>query len=140
MWREDWCTSYLQEKKFQVSRFIIQGGSEIDKDVTHHIELGGSNWGLHSISCVIELCHQVKSKFYKVVIRSIMSYGTWCWSVKNSLLEYALNFLLLYLNLIIIVFYSRKKLLVQLLLLLFLQKNSTIVYHFLVGKVLNFYK
>ncbi|XP_019244486.1 PREDICTED: uncharacterized protein LOC109224358 [Nicotiana attenuata] len=64
---------------------IIQGGEEIDEDVTHCIGAGWIKWRLDSgVLCDKKVPPKLKGMFDRAVVRPAMLYGTECWPVKSS--------------------------------------------------------
>ncbi|XP_070003106.1 uncharacterized protein [Nicotiana sylvestris] len=64
---------------------VIQGGGEIDEDVTHRIGVGWMKCRLaFGVLCDKRVQSILKGKFYKAVVRPTMMYKVECWPVKNS--------------------------------------------------------
>ncbi|XP_070048567.1 uncharacterized protein [Nicotiana tomentosiformis] len=64
---------------------VIEGGEEIDEDVTHRIGVGWMKWRLASgVMCDKRVPSVLKGKFYKAVVRPAMMCRAECWPVKNS--------------------------------------------------------
>ncbi|XP_070031589.1 uncharacterized protein [Nicotiana tomentosiformis] len=62
---------------------LVQGDGEINEDVTHHIGAGWMKWRLASgILCDKKMTPKLKGKFYRVVVKPAILYGTECWPVK----------------------------------------------------------
>ncbi|XP_070016022.1 uncharacterized protein [Nicotiana sylvestris] len=60
-----------------------EGDGEIDKDVTHRIGVGWMKWRLASgVLCDKKVPPKLKGKFYRMVVKSTMLYGSECWPVK----------------------------------------------------------
>ncbi|XP_075104581.1 uncharacterized protein LOC142178614 [Nicotiana tabacum] len=74
-----------KRSSFKYLGSIIQGGEEIDEDITHHIRVGWIKWRLASrVLFDKRVSSLIKDKFYRVVVRQAMLYGAECWPVKNS--------------------------------------------------------
>ncbi|KAG5570559.1 hypothetical protein H5410_060325 [Solanum commersonii] len=67
---------------------LIQGRWEIDDDVTHHMDAACMKWRLaFGVLCDKKVPPKLKVKFYRVVVRPILLYGTECWPAKNSYVQ-----------------------------------------------------
>ncbi|XP_070041220.1 uncharacterized protein [Nicotiana tomentosiformis] len=65
---------------------IIQGDGEIGEDLTPRIGEGWMKLRLTSgVLCDKKVPLKLKGKFYRVVVRPMMLYGTECWPVKIAL-------------------------------------------------------
>lgn len=59
-----------------------------EKEVTIRIKLGWLIWRNASrIFCDKQILTRLKEKFYKMVIRLVMLYGTGCWTVKKQYIQ-----------------------------------------------------
>nr|XP_016490784.1 PREDICTED: uncharacterized protein LOC107810509 [Nicotiana tabacum] len=71
--------------RFKYLGSMIQGGEEINEDVTHRIGAGWMKWRLASgVLCDKKVPPILKGNFYRVVVRPAMLYGVEHWPVKNS--------------------------------------------------------
>jgi len=69
-----------KSENFKYLASIIQGDGEIKDDVAHRIGVGWVKWRLASeVLCDKNVFPRVKSKFYRMVIRSTLLYELECW-------------------------------------------------------------
>ena len=58
---------------------ILQSNNGIDKDVDHRIQVGWLKWKSTSrVLCDRKVPLKLKGKFYRVVVRSALMYGSEC--------------------------------------------------------------
>ncbi|KAG5572479.1 hypothetical protein H5410_062245 [Solanum commersonii] len=69
----------LQRGSFKYLASVIQEYGDIDNDVTHCIRAGWMKWRLASgLPCDKNMSSRLKDKFYKMVVRPTLLYGTEC--------------------------------------------------------------
>ena len=67
-------------KSFKYLGSILQENGEIDKDVTHRIQVGQNKWrNASSILCDRKVPLKLKGKHCKTAIRPAMLYRAECW-------------------------------------------------------------
>ena len=71
--------------KFKYLGSFIQSDGELDSDVAHCIQAGWCRWrAATGILCDKRFPARLKGKFYRVVVRPAMLYGTDCWAIKKT--------------------------------------------------------
>lgn len=65
---------------FRYLRSMLQSNDDIDKDVCHKIEVGWMKWQqVSGILCEKKVPQNIKFKYYREAIRSLMLYDAqWC--------------------------------------------------------------
>ncbi|KAK9070519.1 hypothetical protein SSX86_010921 [Deinandra increscens subsp. villosa] len=71
--------------KFKYLGSFMQSDGDIDSDVAHRIRVGWCRWrAATGILCDRRFPVKLKGKFYKVVVRSAMLYGSESWAIKKT--------------------------------------------------------
>ncbi|KAG5613703.1 hypothetical protein H5410_013527, partial [Solanum commersonii] len=74
-----------KKESFKYLGSVIQENGDIDDDVIHRIGVAWTKWRLASrVFCDKKIPPRLKGKFYRVVVRPTLLYGTECWPLKNA--------------------------------------------------------
>ena len=64
---------------------VMQSNGGIDRDIDHRIQVGWQKWRAASgVLCDRKVPLKLKGKFYKVVVRPALLYGTECWPITKA--------------------------------------------------------
>ncbi|KAD4586681.1 hypothetical protein E3N88_24282 [Mikania micrantha] len=70
--------------RFKYMGSFVQRDGDVDCDVAHRVQAGWNRWrAATSIQCDKRFPEKLKGKFYKVVVRPAMMYGSDCWPIKK---------------------------------------------------------
>ena len=75
----------LEKENFRYLGSMVQHDGGIDTDVSHKIQAGWTKWmSVSGVLCDRKVPLKVKEKYYKVVVRPALLYGSECWAVKHN--------------------------------------------------------